>query len=142
MRRAAHHLRTEKEIMETTHSNPFRSPGSSEPFMSSRWQKRVRKFHKLLCSDLFVDFIFPVSQAQIETALEFLDQNFGRWDGDESAAAWDYVLPALHKLFPQQRRFGFTSQFGPVRPARRGLVQWLGRCVLKQPDQVAAMAPG
>ena len=128
--------------MESTHSNPFRPPGSAEPVLSRRQQRRVRKFHKMLCSDPFVDFIFPVSHAQIETALMFLDENFGRWDRDESGAAWDYVLPALHKLYPEKKRFGFTSQFGPVRPARRGLVQWLGRCVLKQPDQAAAMAPG
>ena len=132
----------EKSNMEIMNSNPFRSPGSSIPIPSARQQRRVRKFHKILNSDLFVDFILPVSRPQIQAALEFLDQDYGRWDRDQSLAAWDYVLPTLHKLFPEQRRFGFTSQFGPIKPARAGFVQWLGRCVLKQPARTDTLAPG
>jgi len=104
--------------------------------------RRVRRYHKILSGELFTDFILPVSREQVAAALQFLDENYGRWDRDQWVAAWNYVLPALQKIFPRHARFGFMAPFGPVRPARTNLVQWLRRCVLKQPGQVAATAPG
>jgi len=79
---------------------------------------------------MFADFIQPVTLAQIEQAIAYLDQNFGRWEANRALAAWDYVLPALHQLFPQQKRFGFTSPFRPARPASDGLMQRLCRYVM------------
>ena len=126
--------------MQTTQK--FHAPEEALPVLSMRQARRMRRYHRILSGDLFADFILPVSRAQVAVALKFLDEKYGRWDRDQWVAAWDYVLPALQKLYPNHTHFGFIAPFGPVRPARTSWVQWLGRHVSKQPGQVAAMAPG
>jgi len=112
--------------MEAPPSNTDTSPAIIRS--SSRPQpKRVRRFHALLNEQTFVDFVRPVTLGQVERAIEFLDQNFGRWEKHTLTAAADYVLPAIHKLFPEQRRFGFSAPFGPKQAAREGFGQWLNR---------------
>ena len=69
--------------------------------LPQRSQRRARKFHALMNEELFGDFLRPVTLEQVGQAIEFLDQNFGRWERDELTSAADYVLPAIHKLFPE-----------------------------------------
>ena len=114
--------------MEATHPKRA-SPRLLQPGNGKRNLRRARRYHAILNGEMFADFIPPVTPAQIEKALAYLDQNFGRWEANRALAAWDYVLPALHKLFPQQKRFGFTAPFGPVKPPSYGLVQRLCRYV-------------
>jgi hypothetical protein len=114
--------------METTQNKarPPRTPKPPSPYHNPR---KVRRFHALLNDEMFEDFVQPVTLEQVEQALEFLDQNFGRWEKDRLSAASDYVLPAIHKLFPGQRRFGFVAPFGPKQSPREGFGQWVRRCV-------------
>jgi hypothetical protein len=114
--------------MEATQSKTGTSTAPT-PSPSRRHQRRVRKFHALLSEETFVDFVQPVTLDQVEQAIEFLDQNFGPWQKRSLGAAADYVLPAIHKLFPAQRRFGFVAPFGPKQTPREGFGQWLNRCV-------------
>jgi hypothetical protein len=114
--------------METT-QNRARPPQEPQSFPSRRNQRRARKFHASLSDEMFEDFIQPVTLGQVEQAIEFLDQNFGRWQKNTLRATADYVLPAIHKLFPEQRRFGFVAPFGPKQAPREGFGQWLDRYV-------------
>ena len=75
-----------------------------------------------------MDFLQPVSAQQVEAAIRFLDRKFGRWNSDVAEAAWGYVLPAIHRLFPEQKRFGFTAPFVPKRTLRASW-HWIRKCV-------------
>jgi hypothetical protein len=120
--------------MEATQSNT-----GTPPAPSRRHQRRVRKFHAVLSEETFVDFVQPVTLEQVEQAIEFLDQNFGPWEKQSLSAAADYVLPAIHKLFPERRRFGFVAPFGPKQTPREGFGQWLNRCVFGTVDLAATV---
>jgi hypothetical protein len=88
---------------------------------------RVVAFFNTLNSEPFKNFTRPVNLEQIETALQFLDRHFGDWEGDDSddsLAAWDYVLPAVHELYPDRKPFGYTAKFGPGRTAQSSFFFW------------------
>lgn len=91
------------------------------PGLSKRRWGRVQKFHGHLHSGKFDKFFRPVSLVQVETAMEFLDQHYGIWDHDDDLAVWEYLLPAIHKVFPEHRSYGFIASFGPPKPAK---VNW------------------
>ena len=95
--------------------------------VADKLPRRVQAFYHKLNGEEFRNFTHPVSMAQIETALGFLDQNFSKWDEDETLADWEYVLPAIHKLFPEQRVFGYTADFSPAALTQSDfrLVLWL-----------------
>ena len=114
--------------METTQCNAG-PPPSPQPSPSRRRRRLARKFHALLNDEMFEDFVLPVTLEQVEQAIEFLDQNFGCWEKPTLKASADYVLPAIHTLFPGQRRFGFVARFGPKQTPDEGFGQWLHRCV-------------
>jgi hypothetical protein len=87
------------------------------PGISRRYGARVQKFHELLHTAKFEKFLHPVSRRQVEVAMEFLDAKYGRWDGDAELAVWEYLLPAIHKLFPAHRIDGYAASFGSPKPA-------------------------
>jgi len=93
----------------------------SFPSLTKARGLRVQKFHDHLHTPKFDKFFRPVSLSQVAVAMEFLDADYGRWDGDEDLAVWEYLLPALHKLFPEHRVYGFRAAFGPPQPAS---VKW------------------
>jgi len=111
---------------------------TTQPSLSPQIRRnrlRVVAFFNTLNSEPFKNFTQPVNLEQIETALQFLDQRFGDWDdddSDDSLAAWEYVLPAIHELYPDRKAFGYTAKFGPARPAQPSFVFWycLGISVL------------
>jgi hypothetical protein len=87
------------------------------PGSSKHYGARVQKLHERLHTDKLQKFFHPVTLAQVETAIEFLDARYGRWDDDEELGVWEYLLPAIHKLFPEHRLHGFAASFGPPRLA-------------------------
>jgi len=90
----------------------------------SKWERRrVVAFFNLLNSEPFKKFVLPVSLEQIEAALEFLDRHFDQWEDDDySLAAWEYVLPAIHKLYPDRKCSGYTVTFSPRQAAHSSFV--------------------
>jgi hypothetical protein len=101
-------------------------PSRSAEGMTERVSKRAEAFYHRLNGEEFRDFTHPVSMAQIEVALAFLDRNFSQWD-EKSLADWEYVLPAIHQLFPDQKVSGYTAKFSPAIWAQTGfgLLLWL-----------------
>lgn len=59
----------------------------------------------------------------MSAAVEFLDAHYGAWDED-SLALWEYILPAIHKLYPDRRGGGYAALFGPVRPQLPAWMAW------------------
>jgi len=108
-----------------------------KPSIPQRSQRRARKFQAMLNDEMFEDFLRPVTLEQVDQAIEFLDQNFGRWERDKLTAAADYVLPAIHRLFPEQKRFGFTAPFGPVQAPGESWLRWFHHWVFGNENVVA-----
>jgi len=113
----------EDEILDEI--GPFRKTTQVKPFVD----ERVEALHRRLNSHEFELAITPqVSARRVNSALRYLDTHFRGWEKEGFMSAWEYVLPALHHLYPETRRRGYQAQFHPnAQPMGRfAFAMWIG----------------
>ena len=104
----------------------FRHTARVKPLADERVEALLRRLN----SDEFEMVVTSkVSARRVASVLQYLDTHFRGWEKEGFMAAWEYVLPAMHKLYPDTRLRNYQAKFHPGAQPRSRLAFGMWICL-------------